>query len=230
MRGYTMHRTARWMFTFMMVLTLLTLAIAPTHAAADFCYCYSDLTKIKADDLKAGTTSTTYSDCLPSGDACRALVPDLQKSYPTALYITCNDLKYEEAACAQKKTEWVKAAAVTQNAQKSFEKGFSFTGSLVPSCLFETNISAQCRDVGVFIQLLINWGDTSFAILGTFALAFFIYGGFTLIISRGNPENIKKGTDIMLAAVIGIAVAFVGYIFIKALGETVGVKDKYNLT
>lgn len=203
---------------------------AAARAVANNCYCYTDLNKIKGSDLGTGTTNKTYNDCLPTPDACGTILPSLQASYPQVLYLTCNDLKYEPVDCEQKKTQWTASAVKLGQQLNNYTKAFSFTGSLVPACLFDANITTQCRDVSVFVQLLINWGTTSFAILGTFALVFFVYGGFILILSRGNPEQIKKGTDVMLSAVIGVAVAFLGYIFIKAMGEAIGVKPIYNLS
>lgn len=60
--------------------------------------------------------------------------------------------------------------------------------------------------------------DTTFGIiqaflqlLGLIGLILVIYGGFTLLLSAGNPEKIKKGRDIILWAVIGIIVVLSSY-------------------
>ena len=59
-------------------------------------------------------------------------------------------------------------------------------------------------------------------IVGALALAMFIYGGFMWLTSAGSPDKIKKGTDILTWAVIGLIVIFVSYALvdfvIKALG------------
>lgn len=59
-------------------------------------------------------------------------------------------------------------------------------------------------------------------IVGALALAMFIYGGFMWLTSAGSPDKIKKGTDILTWAVVGLIVIFVSYALvdfvIKALG------------
>lgn len=50
-----------------------------------------------------------------------------------------------------------------------------------------------------------------FGVLGSIALLMFIYGGFVWLTSGGNPDNIKKGKDTMVWAVLGLAVIFTSY-------------------
>lgn len=52
-------------------------------------------------------------------------------------------------------------------------------------------------------------------VLGAASLLFFIWGGFTLLISRGNPEKVKGGRDTLLWAAIGLVVAFSSYIILR---------------
>ena len=58
--------------------------------------------------------------------------------------------------------------------------------------------------------------------MGALAFLAFVIGGFTFILANGNEENIKKGKDIMLWAVIGLVVTFASYailnFFLNALG------------
>lgn len=48
-------------------------------------------------------------------------------------------------------------------------------------------------------------------IVGSLALAVFIYGGFTWVISAGNDDKIKKGKDMIIWATLGLAVIFASY-------------------
>lgn len=48
-------------------------------------------------------------------------------------------------------------------------------------------------------------------IIGSIALAIFIYGGFTWMTSAGSPEKVKKGRDMIIWAVLGLAVIFLSY-------------------
>ncbi len=48
-------------------------------------------------------------------------------------------------------------------------------------------------------------------VVGVIALVYFIYGGFTMMISAGNAEKLKKGRDTLFWAIIGLAVIFGSY-------------------
>jgi len=58
----------------------------------------------------------------------------------------------------------------------------------------------------------------------------FIYGGFTLILSHGSSEQVKKGKDILVAAIVGLVIVFSAYMLVRFLGTAVGLKDIYKLT
>lgn len=91
---------------------------------------------------------------------------------------------------------------------------------------------AGCRDINVLLQLIVNFGAGLFFLVGAFAFAFFIYGGFTMILSFGNAEKVKKGRDILVAAIIGLIIVFVAYAAVRFLlvdvlqvkGPFVGIK------
>lgn len=87
----------------------------------------------------------------------------------------------------------------------------------------------ECRSISIFVILLIKVANYLFSIVGALALLFFIYGGFTLILSRGAPENVKKGKEIMVAAVIGLIIVFGAYMLVRFLGTAVGLKGEYTL-
>lgn len=105
----------------------------------------------------------------------------------------------------------------------------------IPPCALSSDIGSvekegECRSVSVFVTLLINLSAYLFTIVGALALLFFIYGGFTLILSRGATEQVKKGKDIMVAAIIGLVIVFGAYMLVRFLGEAVGLKGDYKLT
>ncbi len=54
-------------------------------------------------------------------------------------------------------------------------------------------------------------------ITGAAALLMFIYGGFMWLISRGEPENIKKGKEIIKYATLGLAVIVGAYMIVKTI-------------
>ena len=105
---------------------------------------------------------------------------------------------------------------------------------IIPKCALDNPgpgvDEGECRSVSVFVTLLINIANYLFTIVGALALLFFIYGGFTLILSRGATESVKKGKDIMVAAVIGLIIVFGAYMLVRFLGVAVGLKGDYKFT
>lgn len=81
----------------------------------------------------------------------------------------------------------------------------------LPACAFSFQ---GCRNVNDLLQLLINIGKIAFSFIGTAAFLMFIYGGFTIILSTGNAEQVKKGKGILIAAVTGMIIAFGAYLLI----------------
>ncbi|MBI2443934.1 MAG: hypothetical protein HYV42_01670 [Candidatus Magasanikbacteria bacterium] len=194
-------------------------AVSPATAAADYCFCGpKDVSQFAAQKL---------ADQMPPAICARldtnltAVDCEAQKASPDKGIYRC-ELRETEANC--------QASVDAVNAQLGRQQGrYKVLGIVIPSCLFEPVLPRECRDISLFVELLINFGSATFTIVGAFALAFFIYGGFNLIIAQGNPEKIKKGGDAMLAAVIGLVIVFAGYLLIRFLGEAVGVKEFYQL-
>jgi len=98
-----------------------------------------------------------------------------------------------------------------------------YVGAL-PECAF----SGTCRNTNDLVQLIINFGQGMFAILGSFAFVFFVYGGFTIILSMGNAEKVNKGKQILGAAIVGLVVAFCAYLLIDFMLEALQVKDAFK--
>ncbi len=59
-------------------------------------------------------------------------------------------------------------------------------------------------------------------ILGSLTRLVFVYGGFLWLISAGNPENVKKGMQTMLWAVIGIFIIFASYGILTLVFKAIG--------
>lgn len=60
-------------------------------------------------------------------------------------------------------------------------------------------------------------------LVGSLALAMFIYGGFTWMLAAGNPSSVEKGKQILIWATIGLIVIFSSYalvqfVFVDVLG------------
>ena len=87
----------------------------------------------------------------------------------------------------------------------------------------------ECRSISIFVIMLLNFASYLFTIVGALALLFFIYGGFTLILSRGAPDAVKKGKDILVASIVGLIIVFGAYMLVRFLGTAVGLEKGYQL-
>lgn len=216
-----------------LLLSIFTQNVSAARADGP-CYCST-----KPDPSIAGADSICTDVAKNQGDC-----QNLPTSQPAGFkkYSTDNQgqgcVWLSPADCVKAKQAWqnqhdyqgelTKSAAAGQN---------SLIRKFLPACLFtdalptdsQGHVTGQCGSVDVFISALIGIGSAIFSIIGGVALLVFIYGGFLFILSEGNPERVKKGTDAMLAAVIGLAVAFGGYALVKFLGTAVGLTDYYKL-
>ncbi len=103
-------------------------------------------------------------------------------------------------------------------------EGYEERGGIIPPCAF----SGQCRSVNDILETVIRVGKSFFAIIGSFAFVFFIYGGITMILSFGNAEKTKKGRDILVAAVIGLIIVFSAYLLIDFVLDAIGVEQSFR--
>ena len=64
-------------------------------------------------------------------------------------------------------------------------------------------------------QVIANMINFILSLVGSVSLILFIYGGITWMTSAGAPAQVKKGKDIVVWAIIGLAVVFTSYILVK---------------
>ncbi len=190
-----------------------------TVKAAGKCFCSSNLSGFKVEEAtkyNAGCfAATTDQEC-----------KDNKSQLASFVGVGC-EMKADDAACTADLASWtVKKTQLGVGAvEKEVQKGQGFQGNIMPDCVLNDTIevSPECRDVSIFVVTLINLARYLFSIIGGLALLMFIYGGFLMILSRGNSDQVKKGTGAMVAAVVGLVIAFSGYVLIKFLGDVMGV-------
>lgn len=107
--------------------------------------------------------------------------------------------------------------------------GDTLSSKIIPECLLGSTVNTACDNVNVFIWLAINIGFYLFSFIGALALLMFVYGGFILILSQGNPQKVTQGKNAMVAAVVGMVIAFSAYALVTFLSKTIGVKSEYRL-
>jgi hypothetical protein len=95
----------------------------------------------------------------------------------------------------------------------------------IPYCAFTYE---GCRDVNDVVTLMVNIGKMIFSLIGVLAFVMFVYGGFTMILAFGNPEKFKKGTSILVAALVGLLIAFSAYLLIDFVLDSLGVSANFR--
>lgn len=85
-----------------------------------------------------------------------------------------------------------------------------------------------CRDINILLLQVIRIGEFLFQIIGTVAFVFFIYGGFSLILSLGNAEKAKKAHATLFAAAVGVLIAFSAFILVDFVLEALDVNERFR--
>ena len=68
------------------------------------------------------------------------------------------------------------------------------------------------------IPIIIGYAiKTVLGVVGGLALLMFVWGGFNWLTSAGNSEKVKKGTEAMVWAGIGLVVTLSSYIIVKEI-------------
>ncbi len=215
---------------------------APTaHMAVVNCFCFDDPAKIDEKNYPTAeqdfqSTGALYCGkemggnfvCNPGKvarggakshyDSCN---PSLLNANLLAVLMSAQDCNDAFKIWQGNKTAKLSAGKVLE---QSTQPGVGL-GIFLPACV---NSVAGCRDAGVFVEMGINIASYLFSIIGALALLMFVYGGITLVMSMGNPEKVKKGGEIMMAAVLGLIIVFGSYVLIQFLGDAL-VSSEYVL-
>lgn len=135
----------------------------------------------------------------------------------------CNDKTlYRVQATVEGCSEWCVSQGSSLLGSKANDESFSkqycgvttgstgsntsnVSGTSIPNPLGTTNIN-------LFVSRIISY---VLGLIGTVSLLLFIYGGLIWMTSAGSSDKVKKGRDILVWAVIGMAVVFTSYILVK---------------
>jgi len=83
---------------------------------------------------------------------------------------------------------------------------------ILPACAS----SGRCTLCDI-VQTVVNFGKFLMGFVGALVLLYFFYGGFRMLISAGIPENVKKGKDAMINAVIGLGIVLLAYSIVSII-------------
>lgn len=95
---------------------------------------------------------------------------------------------------------------------------FPWEGIEVPS----TNgiVNPNQTDLGGIISGLLPY---LFAGAGLLLLLFLIYGGLSLMLSRGDPKAVQSAKDKITGALVGFIIVFVSYWLVQIIGKILGI-------
>jgi len=117
-------------------------------------------------------------------------------------------------------------------------KKYFLTSVLVFLIFFPALVSAQCNpDSGEVCldspitattpeQLIGTVIKGLLGVVGSLALAMFIYGGFTWMLAAGSSEKVQKGKNILAWASIGLVVIFSAYALVRFVFEGLGITGR----
>jgi type IV secretory pathway VirB2 component (pilin) len=71
-------------------------------------------------------------------------------------------------------------------------------------------------------QVIANVIQVFLGLVGGIALLIFVYGGFMMLISRGNPEKVKSGQDALVWATLGLIIIFGSYGIVRLIFQAIG--------
>ena len=93
-------------------------------------------------------------------------------------------------------------------------------GKIIEEAAVGTNFSFVDATPAEIINAII---PVVFILAGIILLFILVFGGFTIFVSTGNPEKIKKGTGMITSALIGFLIIFAAYWIIELLQITFGI-------
>lgn len=64
--------------------------------------------------------------------------------------------------------------------------------------------------------------NATMGLVGSLALAMFIYGGFVWMLAAGNEQRVQKGKDVLIWATIGLIVIFSSYALVRVIFSGLG--------
>lgn len=67
------------------------------------------------------------------------------------------------------------------------------------------------------IQFIARFYTIGLSLIGGVALLFIIFGGYIILTSQGNAEQINNGKSYIFYSILGLLLAIFGYVFIEVI-------------
>jgi len=186
------------------------------YFASGFCY-PQEIGKQKEKDAAAAIENEQNSNIV-----CSTVIKDTVSACaenPEACQAQCNKFSkcvYSDNACLEKSAlseeqlKTITGDAIDAYLKDKYPTPTGYLSKILPPCAF----SGTCRSIQDLIILGINIAKFLFSIIGTIAFVMFVYGGFRMMLSMGNPDGVTHGKDAMVHAIIGIVISFSAYLII----------------
>ena len=157
---------------------------------------------------------------------CAALVSSINCADPANSNVCKQKCTAEQGCFYTADNKCKKAGELTSSEAtlQYYANQYTATSSIIPQCALQ----GTCNNVNDVLQLLVNYGNLLFGIVGSLALVMFVIGGFTIILSMGNPERFKKGFGIIVYAVVGLMIIFGADIIVNFMLEALGVSNDFK--
>lgn len=207
---------------------VILLSPIAAHAEAGYCFCGTDLSATTIEETSKITSGSCSMEA--SAEVCTAKSSSKDIFKGKCIFYGGGSADQGKLACSDQVTKWTADKIALIEGASSFGNSFrGVTSKLIPECLLKNELSQDCRDVSIFVYFLIQLARYLFGIIGALALIMFVYGGFMLILSQGSSEKVKKGTEIITAAVIGLVIMFGAYTLVSFLSEAINIQTEFKL-
>ena len=158
------------------------------------------------------------ASCLWFGNSCRSLYDQR----------VCPEIR-DSAVCGKfQACGWENNQCVTglQSAINSrYDTSKQGRGEFLEPCA----ITGSCRDTNDILRLLLNIVSYAMKFIGVLAFVMFVAGGVVMVASFGNPEQFKKGQQMLVYAIIGIVVSLSAVLIVKFVLDAIGVTGGFRV-
>lgn len=83
-----------------------------------------------------------------------------------------------------------------------------------------TGLKPELSSVGAIISYLLPY---LFAGAGILLLLYLLYGGISMMLSRGDPKAIQSARDKITGALVGFVIVFAAYWLVQIIGKLLGI-------
>jgi len=86
----------------------------------------------------------------------------------------------------------------------------------------DVNPKFEFQDIGGIVSKLLPY---LFAGAGLLLLLFLLYGGISLMLSRGDPKAVQSAKDKITGAIVGFVIVFFAYWIVQIVGKILGIES-----